>query len=123
MLTLFNGTPLLEVLDHNLLRLGARTRLLYPANVERPVLPREAANTTHVVSVVRKLVSRKAVLGGIGQRSGRVGKHVEVFAFPAVRTAPTGEEQAAVLDPSGICSCQAGIAFNVAACLGLCFAA
>ena len=121
--TLFNLAPLLEMSPYNLLCLRASPCFLYPTDVKRAVLPLEATDTAHIVSVVRKLVSRKAVLGGIGQRSGRVGKHVEVFAFPAVRTAPTGEEQAAVLDPSGICSSQAGVALDVTACLGLCFAA
>ena len=77
---------------YNLLCLRTSAGLLYPADVERAVLPLEAAHAAHVVSVVRELVSGKAVLRCIREGRGRIWKYVEVLAFPAVRAAATGEE-------------------------------
>ena len=107
---------------YNLLCLCTSPCFLYPTDVKRAVLPLEATDTTHIVSVVRKLVSRKAVLGGIGERSGRVGKHVEVFAFPAVRASTPSEEEAAIVDAGCVGAGEALVPFDVAAGLGFCFA-
>ena len=104
---------------HDLLRLRTRTRLFYPPNVQRAILPLERAYTTHVVSVVGKLVSREAVLGRVRERGRRVGEHVPVLALPAVRTAAAREEETTVLDPRRVRPREAGVALNVASRLGL----
>ena len=58
---MLNLTPVLEVSPHDVLRLKPCSRLLYSANVQRSVQPVEAANTTHIVSVVRELFTAEAV--------------------------------------------------------------
>ena len=121
-LTFLDLAPLLEMPPDDFLGLDPRARLLYAADVERAVLALEGADTAHVVAVVRELVAREAVLGRVRQRDRRVGEHVQVLALPAVRAAPAGEEEAAVLDPRRVRAGEARIALDVAASLGLCFA-
>jgi hypothetical protein len=48
---------------------------------------------------------------------------VQVLALPAVRTAPTRKVEAGVLDARDICAREARVALDVAAGLGLDFAA
>ena len=117
--TLFNLAPLLEMSPYNILCLCYSPCFLYPTDVKRAVLPLEAAHTAHVVTVVCELVAREAVLGRVGQRRGRIWQHMPVFAFPAVGAAAAREEEAAVLVPRCVCPREAGVAFDVAACLGL----
>ena len=106
---------------NDLLRLHTRARLLNAPDVQRAVLPLEAAHTAHVVTVVCELVAREAVLGRVGERRGRIWQHMPVFAFPAVGAAAACEEEAAVLVPRCVCPREAGVAFDVAACLRLDF--
>jgi len=47
---------------------------------------------------------------------------VEVFAFPAIRAATTGEEETAVFVAGGVSAGYTGVAFDVAAGLGFDFA-
>lgn len=108
--------------NHNLLRLRTWPILLNPANIQRPILTREASNTTHVVTVVDELVTREAVLRRVRQRPTLVGQHVQVFAFPAIWTASTCEEEAAVADPGGVGACKPLVFLDVAARLGFYFA-
>ena len=74
--TVFYLAPLLEMSSHNLFRLGPCTRLFDTPNVERAVLSRESPDATHVISIVRKLVAREAVLARIGQRPFRIRERV-----------------------------------------------
>ena len=62
-LTLLDFTPFLEMSPHGLLSLLTGPNLLNPPDVQRPVLPRKRANTTHIVTVIRELLSRETVLG------------------------------------------------------------
>lgn len=119
--TLLDGTPLLEMPAHDLLRLRAHARLLNSPNIQRPVLPRERSDTTHIVSIVRELVTRKAVLGRLGVRVRRVGQLMPVLALPAVRAAAAREEETGVVVPRQVCTCQAGVLLDVAPRLGLYF--
>ena len=66
--TLLDLAPFLEMPPHDLFRLCASARLFYPTNVQRPVLSLEATHTSHIVTVVGKLVPREAVLGRVWRR-------------------------------------------------------
>lgn len=108
--------------DH-LLRLRAIPRLLYPADIQRAVLTVEAAHTTHIVPIITKLVSRKAILGRVGHGCGGVGEGVQVFAFPAVGTAAARKEEAYIFDAGCVGAGEACVLADVAARLGFGFAA
>jgi hypothetical protein len=105
------------VSPHDLFSFRTSSRLLYPADVQRPVLALEATHTAHVVSVVSELIAREAVFGGVWQRVGRIRKSMNIFAFPAVGTASPGKEQAAVLDACCVSPRYTLISLNVASCL------
>lgn len=106
----------------DLLCLHTRSRFLDAPDVQRAVLPLKAAHATHVVAVIRKLIAREAVLGRVRKRGGCVRKCVPIFTFPAVWTAATREEDAAILVPRCVCPREARVAFDIAARLGLYFA-
>jgi hypothetical protein len=108
--------------DDDLLRLRRCRTLPNPPNVQRPILPVEAAHTTHIVSVISELVSREAVFGGIGHGVVRVGKDVSILALPAIRTASSRKEEADVFVASGVGACEACVFLDVAAGLGFYFA-
>lgn len=107
---------------HHLLRLRPSPRLLNPPNIQRPILSIEAAHTAHIVSVIRELISSKAVFRAIRHILVRIGECVSVFAFPAVGTAPPGEEETGVFHPCRVGAGEACVGFDVAARLGFCFA-
>ena len=106
---------------HHLFRLLPVSRLFNPANIQRPILPIKATHTSHIISVIRELVSRKTVLGTIRHGIRRVGKSVSVFALPAVWTAPTSEEDTYVFHPCGVGACEPRVAFDTASRLGFSF--
>ena len=114
--------PFLEMPYDNLLCLCTDACLLYPPNVKRAILSRERANAAHIVAIVGKLISRKAVFRRIGKRVCRVWKEVPVLALPTIRTASPGEEEAAVFHPGHVRPREACVAFDRAAGLGFCFA-
>ena len=120
---MFDLAPLLEMSSHDLFRLGARASLLDTPNIKRTVLSGERANTTHVVTIVGKLVARETVFTRVGQRAFWVWKRVQVFALPAIGAAPAGEEETAIAYACCVCARQAGIFLDVAARLGLCLTA
>ena len=64
---------------YNLLCLRISAGLLYPADVERAVLPLEAAHAAHVVAVVGELVAAEAVDVWVEDVMDR-REAVEVFA-------------------------------------------
>lgn len=107
---------------HHLFRLLPISRLFNPANIQRPILPIEATHTSHIISVIRELVSRKTVLGTIRHGIRRVRKSVSVFALPTVWTAPTSEEDTYVFHPRSVGACEPRVAFNAASRLGFGFA-
>lgn len=121
--TSFNLTPLLKVSLHYLFRLSAHPSLLYPSNIKCPVLPRERPNTTHVVPIITELVSRETVFRRVWKCSRGVGQHVQIFAFPAIWTASSGEEKTTVLDACRIGTRETCVAFDVASCLRFRFTA
>jgi len=88
---------------HDLLRLWPRPRLLDAPYVQRSVLPVETTHTTHVVSVIGELLSRKAVFGAVWQSIVGIGECVQEVTFPAIRTTATTEEQTAVFIPRRVC--------------------
>jgi hypothetical protein len=106
---------------YHLFCLLAIPRLFNPANIQCPILPIEATHTSHIISVIRELVSRKAILGTIRHGIRRVGKRVSVFALPAVWTAATSKEYAHVLHPRGVGACEPRVAFDAASRLGFGF--
>lgn len=66
-----------------------------PANIQRAILPREASNTTHIVSIIGKLVAPETIDVWIKDIShGR--EAVEVFAIYTLRTKSAREEEAEV---------------------------
>ena len=115
--TSLNGPPFPKMPRHHLFRLLPISRLFNPTNIQRPVLPIEATHTSHIISVIRELVSRKTIFGAIGHRIRRVGKSVSVFALPAVWTAPTSEEDTYVFHPRGVGACEPRIALYSASSL------
>ena len=119
---LFNWTPLLEMPNDHLLSLRRRRALPNPPNIQCPILPVEASNTTHIITVVAELVTREAVFGRVGENVFRVREGVPVLAFPAVWAASTSEEEADVFVASGVGAGESCVAFDVAAGLGFGFA-
>ena len=67
--TSLNFAPLLEMPPHNVFRLWPITVFLDAANIQRPILSVVAANTTHIISIVRKLVSTKTILSTLAYPS------------------------------------------------------
>ena len=114
MVTPFNGPPFPKMPCYHLFRLLPISRLFDPANIQCPILPIEATHTSHIISVIRELISRKTILGTIRHSIGRVGKRVSVFAFPAIWTAATSEEYTHIFHPRGVGACEPRVAFNAA---------
>ena len=103
--TVFDLAPLLKMSSHDLFRLGPCTRLFDTPNVESrcAVLSRVSPDATHVISIVRKLVAREAVLARIRQRAFRIRERVQVFALPAIGAAPARKEETTVTDARSMC--------------------
>lgn len=59
-------------------------RLLDPPDIQRPVLPVEASDSTHVVAVPGVLLAAEDVESGVGEDMRRGGEAVEVGAFLTV---------------------------------------
>lgn len=97
------------------------SRLLNPANIQCPILPIEATHTSHIISIIRKLVSGKTILGTIGHGIRRVGKRMSVFALPAIWTAATSKEYTHVFHTRGVGACEPRVAFDAASRLGFGF--
>lgn len=70
--TSFNITPFPKVPKNHFLRFLPVSSLFDSANVECPILPVKASNTTHIVSIVGKFVASEAVLGTIRHRLFRI---------------------------------------------------
>jgi hypothetical protein len=86
--TVFDVAPLLEMSSYDFFRLRTRASLFDTPDIKRSILSRKSADTTHVITVVGKLVAREAVLARIGQRAFGVRECVQVLALPSVGTAP-----------------------------------
>ena len=108
--------------NNNLLRLSSRRTLFNPPNIQSPILPIKAPHPTHIIPVISKLVPGETVFGRVGHGVVRVGEGVAVFAFPAVGTAPTREEEADVFVAGCVGAGEACVAFDVASGLGFGFA-
>lgn len=108
--------------NDDLLRLSSCRALLDSANIQSPILPVKATHTTHIVTVIRKLVSCETVFGRIRHGVVCIGEGVSVFAFPAVWTAPPGEEEADVFVAGGVGAGQPCVAFDAAPGLRFYFA-
>ena len=106
---------------YHLFRLLPVSRLFNPANIQCPILPIEATHASHIISIIRKLISRKTVLGTIRHGIRRVGKSVSVFALPAVWTAPTSKENTYIFHPRGVGAREPRVAFDAASRLGFGF--
>jgi hypothetical protein len=120
--TPFDDSPLLEMSRDSLLRINPIPRLLYPAHIQRPILPIKAPNASHVITIVGELVPRKTVLGGVWESRLGIGQAVQVLAFPTVRTTSPRKEEADVFYPRGVSASETSVSFNVAAGLGFSFA-
>ena len=121
--TVFDIAPFLKMSSYDLLRLGTCARFFDTPDIKRAVLSCKSTDTTHVITIVGKLVACEAVLARIGQSAFRVREGMQVFALPAVGAAPSGEEETTITHACRICACQAGIFLDAAARLGFCFAA
>jgi len=108
--------------SYDLFRLGTCARFFDTSDIKRAVLSCESTDTTHVITIVGKLVACKAVLARIGQRAFGVRERMQVFALPAIGAAPSGKEETRIAHASRICARQAGIFLDAAARLGFCFA-
>ena len=102
--TVFNLAPFLEMSSYDLFCLRTSARFFDAPNIKRAVLPCESADATHVVAIVGKLVARKAVLARIGQCAFWVRERVQVLALPAIWTAPSGKEEAAIAYAGCVCT-------------------
>jgi len=67
-----DGLPFPKMLYHHLLHFLPLSCLLNPTNIQCSILPIEAAHTSHIISVIHKLVSYKAVFGAIGHDIHRI---------------------------------------------------
>jgi hypothetical protein len=121
--TALNEAPFFEMSSHDLFRLLPISGLFDPAYVQCAILSVEAANATHVVSIVSKLITSETVLGAVGERCEWVRDSMQVLAFPAIRTAPAREKKTCVFDASGIRPSETCVLFDVAARLRFRFAA
>jgi hypothetical protein len=119
---MFNLAPFLEMSSYDLFRLGAHARFFDTPNIKRAVLSCESTNTTHVITIVGKLVACETVLARIGQREFGVRERVQVLALPAIGTTPSGKEKTAIAHAGCVCACQASILLDTAARLRFCFA-
>jgi hypothetical protein len=116
----FDVAPLLEMASHNLFRFSTRASLFDTPDIKRAVLSCKSADTTHVVTVVGKLVAREAVLTRIRQSAFWIRERVQVLALPSVGAAPAGKEETAIAHAGCVCARQASVFLDVAACLRFC---
>jgi hypothetical protein len=123
MRTVFDIAPFLEMSSYDLFSLGTCARFFDTSDIKRAVLSCESTDTTHVITIVGKLVACEAVLARIGQRTFRVRESMHVFALPAIGAAPSGKEETTIAHASRICARQASIFLDAATRLGFCFAA
>jgi hypothetical protein len=121
--TMFDIAPFLEMSSYDHFRLGTCARFFDTPDIKRAVLSCESTDTTHVITIVGKLVACKAVLARIWQRAFGVRERMQVFALPTIGTTPSGKEETTIAHAGRICARQAGIFLDAAACLGFCFAA
>ena len=121
--TVFDITPFLEMSSYDLFRLGTGARFLDTPDIKRAVLSCESTDTTHVITIVGKFVACEAVLARIGQRTFGVRERMQVFALPAIGTAPSGKKETTIAHAGRICARQASIFLDATARLGFCFAA
>ena len=73
---MFDIAPFLEMSSYDLFRLSTNTRFFDTPDIKSAVLSCESADTTHVITIVGKLVARKTVLARIGQRAFWVWERV-----------------------------------------------
>ena len=73
---MFDVAPFLEMSSYDLFRLSTNTRFFDTPDIKSAVLSCKSADTTHVITIVGKLVARKAVLARIGQRAFWVWERV-----------------------------------------------
>jgi hypothetical protein len=121
--TVFDLAPFLEMSSYDHFRLGTCARFFDTPDIKRAVLSCESTDTTHVITIVGKLVACEAVLARIGQCAFGVRERMQVFALPAIGAAPSGKKETRIAHAGRICARQAGIFLNAAARLGFCFAA
>jgi hypothetical protein len=118
--TVFDVAPLLEMSSYDFFRLRTRASLFDTPDIKRSILSRKSADTTHVITVVGKLVAREAVLARIGQRAFGVRECVQVLALPSVGTAPARKEETAIAYSGCICASQSSVLLDIAARLRFC---
>ena len=109
--------------SHDNLRLGSCARFFDTPDIKRAILSCKSTNTTHVITIVRKLVACEAILARIGQRAFGVRERMEIFALPAIGAASSGKKETTIAHTGRICARQASIFLDAAARLGFCFAA
>ena len=66
---MFDLAPFLEMSSYDLFRLGTRARFFDTPNIKRAILSCKSTDTTHVITIIGKLVACEAVLARIGQRA------------------------------------------------------
>jgi hypothetical protein len=118
--TVFDLAPLLEMSSYDLFCLRTRASLFDTPDIKRAVLSRKSADTTHVITVVGKLVACEAVLARIGQCTFWVRECVQVLALPSVGAAPARKKETAIAYSGCICASQPCILLDVAARLRFC---
>ena len=91
-LTAFNLAPFCEVSSDNFFDIICN---VYPANIDRPILPHETSNTAHVIPEVRELVASKAVHVGL-EHIVRRRQPVEIAAVLSVWAYTTSEKKTEV---------------------------
>lgn len=100
MLTAFDLTPFLKVPGHYLLDVVCDVDT---TNIKRPVDPHEAADTTHIIPVIAKLVAPEAVdvaWENVPQSAlflnSCIGESVKIFAVLSFRAKSSSEEKTEV---------------------------
>jgi hypothetical protein len=121
--TVLDVAPFLEMSSYDHFRLGTCARFFDTPDIKRPVLSCESTDTTHIITIVGKLVACEAVLARIGQRAFGVREGMQVFTLPAIGAAPSGKEETRIAHAGRICARQASVFLDAAARLGFCFAA
>lgn len=106
---------------NDLLSLRSGSCLLDSSNIQRPVLPVEAANTTHIITIVGKLFSSETIFRCVREHVCGIWKTMEILALPTIRTATAGKEKADVFIASCVGAGEARVKFDLAASLRFCF--
>ena len=119
--TSLNGPPFPKMPRHHLFRLLSISRLLNPANIQRPILPIETTHTSHIISIIRKLIPRETVFGAIWHGIRRIRKSVSILALPTVRTAASGKEEANIFHACSVGACEPRVTFDGASGLWFSF--